>query len=81
MMSKSPIFNKELDLESNEGTLRSIEQILEDQRHSLGGPYDRFASKSELKGAFDFKNRMNNALGGIGLQDSDSSRVMPIKHK
>jgi hypothetical protein len=29
-MSKSPIFAKEVDTESNEGTLRSIEQAMND---------------------------------------------------
>ena len=30
IMSKSPIFAKEVDTESNEGTLRSIEQAMND---------------------------------------------------
>jgi len=81
ILPKSPIFCRDVDTESNEGTLRSIEQAISDQRHSLGGYERGFISKSELKGAFDFKNRMNQIFGGLGMKDSDSSRMILGKFK
>jgi len=82
ILPKSPLFCKDIDTESNEGTLRSVEHAISDHRHSLGGYERGFISKSELKaGAFDFKNRMNQIFGGLGMQDSDSSRMILGKFK
>ena len=81
ILPKSPLFCRDIDTESNEATLRSIEQAFSDQRHSLGGYERGFNSKTELKGAFDFKNRMNQIFGGLSMQDSDTSRMILGKIK